>query len=218
MIGYSKQYIDELYIKEVVKTLKSKNLTQGPKVSEFEKKLKNKFKSKDAIAVSSGTAALQLINRSINLKSGDRIISSPITFLSGIATAMHCGAKPDFIDINEKTFNIDPQKLEDKLKKEKKVRAVFVTDFAGQPADWKDFYYLKKKYKFNLINDNCHSIGSKYYNDIGYAVRYADAVALSFHPVKNITTGEGGAVLSNNLEILRQSEILRSHGIVKKKK
>ena len=143
MINYGKQYIDKLDIKNVIQTLKSDFLTQGPKVTEFENNLKKKFKSKRALVVSSGTAALHLINRSIGIKFGDKVISSPITFLSGIATSIHCGAIPDFVDINKKTFNLDPQRLEDKLKKEKKVKAVIVTDFAGQPSDWDDLFYLR---------------------------------------------------------------------------
>ncbi len=215
MINYGKQYIDKYDIKNVVQTLKSNFLTQGPKVKEFENNLKKKFKSKRVLVVSSGTAALHLINRSIGLKSGDKVISSPITFLSGIATSMHCGAIPDFVDINKKTFNLDPQRLEDKLKKEKRAKAVIVTDFAGQPSDWDDLFYLRKKYKIKLINDNCHSIGSKYKNLTGYASKYSDATAMSFHPVKNITSGEGGAILTNNEEIFEKSKVLRSHGIIK---
>lgn len=213
MINYGKQYIDRKDVKKVIKVLKSDFLTQGPLVSEFEKSLEKKLKSKKAICVSSGSGALHIVSKSLNLKKGDKIVSSPITFIAGIANAIHCGAYPEFIDIDKDTYNIDPNKLEDKLKREKKIKAVMVTDFAGQPSDWEELSYLKKKYKIKMINDNCHSLGSKYKGNIGYATKYADFSCLSFHPVKHITTGEGGAILTNNLDLAKELELFRSHGI-----
>ena len=133
--------------------------------------------------------------------------------MAGIAGAIHCGAYPEFVDIDKNTYNIDTNKLEDKLKKQKRVKAAIITDFAGQPSDWEDLYYLKKKYNIILINDNCHSIGATYKNNIGYALKYSDVSCLSFHPVKHITTGEGGAILTNNKKLSLQYELYRSHGI-----
>jgi len=196
-------------------SLKSNYLTQGPIIKKFEKKLSQKLKSKYVLCVSSGSAALHIVAKCLGWKKGDKIISSPITFVSGINSALHCGATPDFVDINESTFNLDPDKLEDKLKKDKKIKAAIITDFAGQPSDWEDLFYLKKKYKINLVNDNCHSLGSKYKKNIGYATKYADVSCLSFHPVKHITTGEGGAILTNNTNLYNKCKLYRSHGMTK---
>jgi UDP-4-amino-4,6-dideoxy-L-N-acetyl-beta-L-altrosamine transaminase len=218
MISYGKQYIDKNDINNVTKTLKSSYLTQGPNVIKFENKLCKILKSKKALCVSSGSAALHIAGKSLGWKKGDKIVSSPITFLAGTAAALHCGASPEFVDIDKNTFNMDNNKLENKLKKDKKIKAVIITDFAGQPANWEDLFYLKKKYKIDLINDNCHSLGSKYKNNIGYASKYADLSCLSFHPVKHITTGEGGAIITNNSEIYNKCKSLRSHGIIKKNK
>ncbi len=213
MINYGKQFVDDDDIKSVIKVLKSNFLTQGPLVKKFERQLQKKLISKYAICVSSGSGALHIVAKSLNLKKGDKVISSPITFLAGIAGAIHCGAYPEFVDIDKNTYNIDTNKLEDKLKKQKRVKAAIITDFAGQPSDWEDLYYLKKKYNIILINDNCHSIGATYKNNIGYASNYSDVSCLSFHPVKHITTGEGGAILTNNKKLALQYELYRSHGI-----
>tara|TARA_B100000795_G_C22802905_1_gene442926 strand:+ start:3557 stop:4696 length:1140 start_codon:yes stop_codon:yes gene_type:complete len=217
MISYGRQNIDKEDIKSVVKVLKSDFLTQGPIVKKFESRLEKKLNTKYVCCVSSATAALQLVAKSLNWKKGDKIVSSPITFIAGIAGAIHCGAFPEFIDIDKNTFNIDPNKLEDKLKKQKNIKAALITDFAGQPSDWEDLHYLKKKYKIHLINDNCHSLGAKYKNNIGYAAKYADVSCLSFHPVKHITTGEGGAILTNNKKLHSKFNLYRSHGITRSK-
>ena len=216
MISYGRQYIDKKDINNVIETLQSNYLTQGPKVIQFEKQLCKTLKAKNALCVSSGSAALHLAAKTFGWKKGDKVISSPITFLAGTAAALHCGASPEFVDIDKRTFNIDPEKLESKLKKDKKIKSVIITDFAGQPANWRELGYLKKKYNVKFINDNCHSIGSKYKDNIGYAVKYADLSCLSFHPVKNITSAEGGAIITNNNDIYKKCKMLRSHGIVKK--
>ncbi len=218
MISYGGQHIDKNDIKNVIRVLKSNFLTQGPATEKFENKLKKKLNTKYVSCVSSGTAALQIVAKSFGWKKGDKVISSPITFVAGIAGAIHCGAYPEFVDIDKDTFNIDPNKLEDKLKKQKKIKAAIITDFAGQPSDWEDLYFLKKKYKIQLINDNCHSIGAKYKKNIGYATKFADVSCLSFHPVKHITTGEGGAILTNNKSLYSQCNLSRSHGIIRPKK
>ena len=142
MISYGNQFIDNKDIKNVTKILKSKFLTQGPISKLFEKKLSKKLNSKIVSCVSSGTAALNIISKTLDWKKGDVIISSPITFVAGIASAIHSGAKPQFIDIDKDTFNIDPNKLENALKKNKAIKAAIITDFAGQPSDWEDLYFL----------------------------------------------------------------------------
>ena len=147
MISYGKQYIDKDDINNVVKTLKGDYLTQGPVVNNFENKLSKTLKAKKALCVSSGSAALHLAARSLGWRKGDKIISSPITFLAGTAAALQCGASPEFVDIDKNTYNLDHEKLESKLKKDKKIKAVIVTDFAGQPANWQRVKLSKKNTK-----------------------------------------------------------------------
>ena len=219
MINYGKQNINLNDIKFVKKVLKSKLLTQGPVVEKFEKELSKFFKSKYTLAVSSGTSALNLVSQVLKWKKNDFIIVSPITFLASANCIEQSGATPCFIDINLDDYSIDLVKLENKIKKlKKKLKALIVTDYAGHPADWKKIYELKKKYKFHLINDNCHAFGASIDKDIGYAVKYADISILSFHPVKSITTGEGGAILTNNKSYYLKAQMLRSHGVVRNKK
>lgn len=222
IINYGKQFIDASDIKEVNKVLKSQNITQGPYVKKFEDKIKKKFKCKYALAVSSGTAALHLIGIALGWKKNDIILCSANTFIATAASVEYCGASVEFIDIDNETFNISTssllKKIEILIKKKKKIKAVIATDYAGQPSDWEELYNIKKKYKFQLVNDNCHAIGSNYKGKINYSTIYADAVSLSFHPVKHITTGEGGMILTNNKKIFNTSLINRSHGMVKKNK
>ena len=216
MISYGKQFIDQKDVKGVLKTLKSDYLTQGSNVDLFESKLSKYLKTKYTVCVSSGTAGLHIISKVLNWKKNDIIISSPITFIAGVTSVMHCGATPDFVDIDKQTLSLDLNKLEDRLKK-RSIRGVIVTDFAGQPSDWTELFFLKKKYKFDLINDNCHSIGSVYKKNVGYAAKYSDFSCLSFHPVKHITTCEGGAILTNNKHYYEKSKLFRSHCIIKTK-
>ena len=217
-ISYGKQSIDSSDIKSVVKALKSDFLTQGPLVKEFENKIKNLIKSNFATVVSNGSVALFLAGHILNWKKGDLVAVPPITFVASVNSIEHHGAKPLFVDISLKDYCMDPDKLEIELKKDKskKIKAAIITDFGGQPAQWEKFYRLKKKYKIHLINDNCHSLGSSIKRDCGYAVKYADIVTLSFHPVKAITTGEGGAVLTNNKIYDQKFKLLRSHCIQRK--
>ena len=217
-ISYGKQSIDSQDIKRVIKSLKSNYLTQGPAVKEFEKKLSKNFKCKFSTVVSNGSAALYLIGKILGWKAGDVIAVPPITFISSVNSVEHCGAKPLFIDINLNDYCMDPIKLEKELVRDKKkrIKAAVITDFGGQPAQWEKFYALKKKYKIILINDNCHAMGSSIKLDKGYATKYADFATLSFHPVKAITTGEGGAILTNNKKMNEKATLLREHGIVRK--
>lgn len=217
--SYGKQNITKSDIKCVEEVLKSDWLTQGPKITEFEKHLGKKFGANYVTVVSSGTAALHLSGLALGWKPDDIIITSPITFLASANCILYSNAIPDFIDINEITYTIDVNKLEDKIrcyrKRNKNIKAVIAVDFAGQPCDWKNLRYLADKYEFQLVNDNCHALGAKYFNDEKYAVKYADVVCQSYHPVKHITTGEGGSILTNNKNIDEKVKILRSHGTVK---
>lgn len=219
MINYGRQNIDNKDIQSVTKVLKSEFLTQGPTVNKFENKLKFLLKAKFAVAVSSGTSALDIAAKVLNWKKNDIVVVSPITFLSSANCIEKTNATTHFIDINYEDYSIDLDKLENALKKfKKKIKAVIITDYAGHPADWKRLYYLKKKYNFYLINDNCHALGSSIDGDRGYAIKYADIVILSFHPVKSITTGEGGALLTNNKNFYKKAVLIRSHGIIRSKK
>lgn len=215
MIFYGKQYLDTQDIISVKKVLHGSLITQGKNIEIFEKKLSSFF-SKHSCVVSSGTAALHLSLIAIDIKKGDKVLLSPITFVASANAVLYCQAKIDLVDINLDDYSLDTNLLEQKLKKDKKIKAVIVTDYAGQPSNWKKLKLLKKKYNFKLINDCCHAIGAKYENKINYATKYADLVTYSFHPVKSFTTGEGGAVLSNNKKYIEKIKILRSHGIKKK--
>tara|TARA_Y100000741_G_scaffold362169_1_gene347450 strand:- start:1058 stop:2206 length:1149 start_codon:yes stop_codon:yes gene_type:complete len=219
MFNYGRQSIDLKDINSVKKALKKDFITQGPSILKFENKIKEKFKSKYCKVVSSGTAALHLIGKALKWSKKDNIILSPITFLATANSILYSGANLDFVDINLNDYSIDLNKLEEKIiknnKKNKKTNTVIFTDYAGHPSDWKEISYLSKKYNFRTINDNCHALGAKYFNDIGYAAKYADGVIHSYHAVKNFTTGEGGAVLTNNKEIDENIKMNRNHGIVK---
>lgn len=219
MINYGKQSINNRDVSAVQKALKSDYLTQGPYVKKFEKNLKKYFGASYCTVVSSGTAALHLAGLALGWKKGDIVLVSPISFLASSNCILYSNATPDFVDISNADYNIDINKLEKKIKKlnSKKVRVVgvVVTDYAGNPSDWKSLKKIASKYKIHLINDNCHAIGASYNKDKRYAVKYADIVTHSYHPVKNITTGEGGAILTNDKKIFEKVTMLRSHGITK---
>ena len=219
MISYGRQFIDKQDIKEVVKTLKSDYLTQGPAVNRFEKNINSFFGSKYSLAVSNGTSALYLAGRALKWSKKSTIITTPLTFVAGANVAEILGAKVIFIDIDPNTYCIDTVLLEKYLKNnKKKITSLIATDYAGHACDWKKLKFLSKKYKFTLINDNCHSIGTEYFGDRKYASKYADICCLSFHPVKHFTTGEGGAILTNNKFNYKKLKIFREHGMLKKKR
>jgi len=219
MYSYGKQYIDQDDIDAVIQVMKSDWITQGPTVGRFENALKKKMKAEYACAVTNGTAALHLISLACGWKPGDIVITSPITFLASANCIIYSGATPDFADINAKTYTIDPTLLEEKVKKYrcdgKSIKAIVAVDFAGHPADWSALRSIADQYDLQLVNDNCHALGAEYKNDIGYAANYADVVALSFHPVKHVTTGEGGAILTNDSTIYEKVRLLRNHGMTK---
>ena len=175
MINYGKQTITNIDKKSVLKVLKSNYLTTGPKVKEFEHKLIQKFGGKYCCVVNNGTSALLIVGKALGWRKGDKIITTPLSFLATANCIVQNNATPIFVDVENKTFTIDPQKLEDKLKK-RHYKAVIAVDYGGHPCDWPSLKYLSKKYNFILINDACHSIGSKYKNDIKYANYYADFV------------------------------------------
>ena len=219
MISYGKQSIDQSDIDALIEVLESDWLTQGPAVETFENDLNNYFGSKYCCAVSNGTAALHLVGLALGWEPGDIIITTPITFLATVNCIVYSGAIPDFVDIDTKTYTLEPNQLEEKIKyyhlNGKKVKAVIGVDFAGHPCDWKTLREIADKYEIQLINDNCHALGASYYNDKKYAVRYADVVTQSYHPVKHITTGEGGSIITNKSLIDNKVRLLRTHGMEK---
>ena len=220
--SYGKQTIEDDDIDAVVEVLKSDWLTQGPAVERFETDLRNKFDAKYAVAVSNGTAGLHLIGLALGWKRDDIVITTPITFVASANCILYCDATPDFVDIDPSAYTMDVNKLEEKIinynKIGKKVKAVVAVDYAGLPCNWKKLRELGDNYNFQLVNDNCHALGAEINDDMGYASKYAEAVNMSFHPVKHITTGEGGAILTNSEQINENVKMLRSHGITKDKK
>jgi UDP-4-amino-4,6-dideoxy-N-acetyl-beta-L-altrosamine transaminase len=211
IIPYGHQWIDNKDIKEVVRVLKSDWVTQGPKIEEFEKALAKYCGVKYAVAVSSGTAALHLAYKVAGIKSGDEVITTPLTFAATANGIVHCGGKPVFVDVNEDTLNIDPKKIERKITKNTK--AIAPVDFAGHPCDYDEIRKIAKKHKLLIIEDAAHALGSEYKGKkIG---SFADLTILSFHPVKTITTGEGGVVLTNRKDFYEKLKIFRHHGIIK---
>lgn len=221
MISYGRQFLDQSDFKQTIKSLKSNLITQGDQIKKFEKALRKKFLSKFALVTSSGTASLHLISQSINLKKNDVVLVTAMTFVATANAPFYEQCKIDLVDIDYDTGCISINSLEKKIKqykkKNKKIKAVFVTDYAGHPSDWIGLRKLKSKYNFYLICDNCHAFGSKIKSNINYASKYSDAVSLSFHPVKHITTGEGGAILTNSKKIHNVSMLKRSHAIVRSK-
>jgi perosamine synthetase len=213
-LPYGHQWIDRNDIKAMVDVLKSGWITQGPMVDKFEKALAEYCNSKYAIVVSSGTSALHLAYLVAGVGVQDEIITSPLTFAATATTAVYCKAKPVFADIQEDTLNIDPHEIEKKITK--KTKAIVPVDFAGQPCDYSEIKKIAQKHKLLTIEDASHSLGSLYKNKrVG---SLADMTILSFHPVKTITTGEGGAILTNNKDFYEKLKTLRHHGIVKNPK
>ena len=214
MINYGRQFIDKADVNAVVRTLKSDFLTQGEEVLKFEENLSKYFKSKYVTVVNSGTSALYLTIKSLKLKKNSKILTTPITFAASAASIIYNNHIPILCDINLEDYTLDLNLVEKNIKKNN-VKCVIAVDYAGHPCDWNGLNSLKKKYGIILINDNCHAIGSKIDNDIGYSSKYADVTTHSYHPVKNLTTGEGGAILTNNFLINQRVKLLRSHNIMR---
>ena len=217
--NYGKHYIDQDDIQAVVDILNSNYLTQGETIQNFEDVLCVKSGAKFAIVVANGTAALHLTGLALGWKKGDIIITSPLTFVATANSIIYSGATPDFVDIDPISYTIDVNQLEEKIKAYRKanqcVKAIIGVDYAGHPCQWDALYYLSQKYNCQLINDACHSLGAAYKGTTSYLSQYTDATILSFHPVKHITTGEGGAILTNNQFLNETIKIYRVHGITK---
>jgi len=213
-INYGKQWIDEEDIQAVIETLKSGFLTQGPKVKEFEDKICEITGANYCVAVSSGTAALHLAVTSLDIEKGKNGITSPNSFMASSNSMIYCGLIPRFADIDKKTYCIDPIRIQEQINES--AALIIPVHFAGQPCDMQKIKKIAKEYNLFIIEDAAHAIGSKYGDGTSVGnCKYSDLTIFSFHPVKTITTGEGGAITTNNKELYERLLILRNHGITK---
>ncbi|HPN84225.1 MAG TPA: UDP-4-amino-4,6-dideoxy-N-acetyl-beta-L-altrosamine transaminase [Victivallales bacterium] len=209
MIPYGKQSIDQSDIDAVVETLKSDFITTGPKIAEFEKAVCDFTGAKFAVAVSSGTAALHSALFAAGIKTGDEVIVTPMTFAASSNAILYCGGTPVFADVLPDSLLIDPAEVAKKITK--KTKAVVAVDYAGQPCDYDKLSNICNEHGLLLISDACHSIGGAYKGrKVG---TLANMTCLSFHPVKHITTGEGGMILTDNEEFANRMRAFRGHGI-----
>lgn len=210
-IFYGHQYLDQADYDAVLDVLKSDYLTCGPKIGELEAKLCEVTGAKYAVACSNGTAALHMAAMAAGIGVGDELITTPITFAASANCALYCGATPVFADINEKTYNIEPASVKEHITAATK--AVVAVDYTGQAVELDELRAICKEHNLVLIEDAAHSIGTKY-NGKGVG-SIADMTTFSFHPVKTITGGEGGAVLTNNEEYYQKLLLARAHGITR---
>ena len=221
-INYNKQFTDEKDAKIIVEALKSKLITSGNFVNLFEKKICNFLKVKHAATCVNGTAGLDLAFRGIGLEPKNSVIMPAVNFVASYSMAKKIGAKIYLTDVDPFTGHMRPVDLENCIRKNKikKINTVVVMHNSGLPVDMIGFGKLKKKYKFNIIEDACHALGAKYSlkkdDNVGNC-KYSDISVFSFHPVKSITTGEGGMITTNNKIIFEKLKIYRNHGIVRKK-
>jgi len=221
-LPYGRQWISEADIQAVTDVLRSDWLTQGPAIERFERKVAEYCGAKHALAVSSATAALHIGALSLGLGPGDRLWTSPNTFVASANCARYCGAEVDFVDIDPRTYNLSVEKLTAKLEqaaKEGKLPKVLVpVDFAGQSCELDKIQALSKKYGFAIMQDASHAIGAKYQGKPTGDGRFSDLTVFSFHPVKIITTGEGGMIVTNRTDLYETLLRLRTHGITREAK
>lgn len=219
MIPYGRQSIDSADCEAVRAVLDSSWLTQGPAVPRFEAALAEACGARHAVAVSNGTAALHIACLALGVGPGDRVWTSPNTFVASANCALYCGATVDFVDIDERTGNLSPAALAEKLaaaeRDGKLPKVVIAVHFAGQPCAMDEIAALRRRYGFRLVEDAAHALGAEYRGERIGGGKYADITTLSFHPVKLITTGEGGAALTNDDELAGRLRLLRSHGITR---
>ena len=208
---YGHQYIDDKDINAVVEVLKSDYLTCGPKIEEVEKKLCKITDAKHACLISNGTAALHVALQAIGVGEGDEIITTPLTFAASANCGLYCGAKVVFADVNEETYNIDPASVKEKITD--KTKAVVAVDFTGQAVELDELLSICHEKGIKLVEDGAHSIGTKYKGRKVGSI--ADVTTFSFHPVKTVTCGEGGAIMTNDDEIAKRLYLYRSHGITR---
>jgi len=219
MIPYGRQEITQDDIDSVVRVLKSDFLTQGPTVPKFERVLCDLTRSKYAIATNSATSALHIACLSLGLNHGDILWTSPISFVASANCAYYCGASVDFVDVESDTGLMSINDLKAKLKQSeiegKLPKIIIPVHFAGQSCDMKEIFSLSIKYGFKIIEDAAHAVGASYMELPVGGSKYSDITVFSFHPVKIITSGEGGAALTNNQDLAEKMALLRSHGITR---
>jgi len=220
VISYGRQTIEPDDIEAVVKVLASGMLTQGPAVEEFEKKLAAYTGAKYALVCSSGTAALHLACKAAGLGHGDKVLTTPLTFLATANAALYVGATPEFVDIDPATLNIDLTQAVKKISEDHAVKAMIPVHFAGSPFDVEEAARICRQRNLLLIEDACHALGASWTDSKGVVRKvgsssHSDMTVFSFHPVKSITTGEGGAITTNSRRLFERLQALRAHGVVK---
>ncbi len=222
-LPYSRQHISESDIQSVVEVLRSDWITQGPAVERFEQALCERFKVSYVVAVANGTAALHLACLALGVGPGDEVITTPNTFAASANCALYCGASVRFVDIDARTYNLSPDRLEEFLSSPDNrwnVKGVIPVHFAGQPYDMERIRDIAQQNGLWVIEDACHAPGARWLESSGEwklvaACTHSDAAVLSFHPVKHLTTGEGGAILTNRRDVYEKLINLRTHGITK---
>lgn len=219
MIPYGRQDISEADIQAVVDVLRSDFLTQGPAVPAFEKSIAQYCGVDHAVAVNSATSALHIACLALGVGKGDIVWTSPITFVASANCALYCGADVDFVDIDPRTYNLSTERLAEKLAQAEKSgrlpKIVIPVHLCGQPCDMAGIHALSQRYGFKIIEDASHAIGGKYKGEPVGNCRYSDITVFSFHPVKIVTTGEGGMALTNDAQLAKHMQLLRSHGITR---
>ncbi len=219
MIPYGRQDITQADIDAVVDVLESDFLTQGPMVPRFEAAVAGYCGAQHALATNSATSALHIACLALGLGPGDRVWTSPITFVASANCALYCGAQVDFIDIDPRTYNMSPEALAQKLEEAERAgrlpKVVIPVHFSGQACDMQAIHDLGQRYGFKIIEDASHAIGGKYRDEPIGNCRYSDITVFSFHPVKIITTAEGGMALTNDPQLSGRMSLLRSHGITR---
>lgn len=218
-IPYGKQNINQQDMDAVIQVLQSDFLTQGPQVPLFEKTVAEYIGTEYALAVNSATSALHVACLALGLQKGDVLWTSPITFVASANCALYCGADVDFVDIDPQTYNLSVDALQKKLvqaKLENKLpKIVIPVHLCGQSCDMEKIHALSKEYGFHIIEDASHAIGGKYQSDYVGSCKYSDITVFSFHPVKIVTTAEGGMALTNNATLAQKMDLLRSHGVTR---
>jgi perosamine synthetase len=210
-LPYGRQWIDDDDIEAVTRVLKGDYLTTGPFISQFEQAIADYAGAKYAVSFANGTAALHGACFAAGIVDGDEVITSPLTFAASANCVLYQGGKPVFADVDEETYNIDPKEIEKKITN--KTKAIIPVDFTGQPASWDEITAIARKYDLVVIEDAAHALGASYKgNKVG---SFSDMTMFSFHPVKHITSGEGGMVTTNNRDYYEQLLQFRSHGITR---
>lgn len=215
MIYYGRQSVNEQDIKAVEEILRSDFLTQGPAIERFERRVAAYCGAKYAVAVTNATSALHIACKSAGLSHGGTLWTSPITFVASANCGRYCGANVDFVDIDNESYNMSADELEKKLAAGGRPQVVVPVHLCGQSCDMERIYALSKKYGFAVIEDASHALGAVYKDTRVGSCRYSDMTVFSFHPVKIITTGEGGMVLTNSKNLYEKLALYRSHGITR---